>query len=69
MGKCESCGAEVVHTFSLNYEGTHLSVCARCHSEIERNKIDIERNKIDIERNKIEIERSKAEKERRVRNW
>jgi ribosome-binding protein aMBF1 (putative translation factor) len=62
MGKCESCGAEVVHTFSLHYEGTSLSVCARCHSEIERNKIDIERNK-------IEIERSKGEKERRARNF
>jgi ribosome-binding protein aMBF1 (putative translation factor) len=62
MGKCESCGAEGVHTFSLDYEGARLSVCARCHSEIERNKIDIERNK-------IEIERSKGEKERRVRNY
>jgi ribosome-binding protein aMBF1 (putative translation factor) len=40
MGRCESCGAEDVETqyIQVGYKG--LNVCARCYSEIEKNKAE-----------------------------
>ncbi len=42
LGRCESCGAEHVEIqyISVGYKGLH--VCARCYSEIERNKAEKE---------------------------